>query len=280
MRQVINGYHQTRLSFDPRRDIVWKSLWRFHFCKLISPDDCVLDLGCGYGDFINNVIARRRIAVDSWEDFPNYIDPDVERVVGSVTDLDFIEEGVVDFAFSSNLFEHLSRDDFARVLDILRVKLTADGTLNILQPNYRYAYREYFDDYTHISIFSHISIADFLKTNGYDLLEIRPRFLPLTVKSRLPISPWLIKAYLASPIKPLAKQMLIRARVSDNHRQEGGASGYGGRGAAHLLARRRLARTQQHRHPSADRGVMSWTMDRQEAALIPWVGPEGRLHGR
>jgi SAM-dependent methyltransferase len=211
------GYHQTRLSLDPRRDIVWKSLWRFYFCKIISPSDCVLDLGCGYGEFINNVIARRRIAVDSWKDFPEYVDLSVERVVGSVTDLDFIEAGAIDFAFASNLFEHLLQADFARLLQALQTKLGRNGTLNILQPNYRYAYREYFDDYTHVSIFSHISIVDFLTANGFDVFEIRPRFLPLTVKSRLPVSPWLIKAYLASPIKPLAKQMLIRARVS--HRQ-------------------------------------------------------------
>jgi SAM-dependent methyltransferase len=213
-RQVTAGYHQTRLNFDPRRGVVWKSLWRFYFSKLISPNDCVLDLGCGYGDFINNVIARRRIAVDCWEQFPNYVDPDVERVVRSVTDLDFIEEGAVNFAFASNLFEHLSRDLFAHVLDMLRSKLAVHGTLNILQPNYRYAYKEYFDDYTHVTVFSHISLRNFLQTNGYNVLEIRPRFLPLTVNSRLPISPWLIKAYLASPIKPFAKQMLIRAIVS------------------------------------------------------------------
>jgi SAM-dependent methyltransferase len=221
-QQMIKGYHQTRLSFDPRRDVVWRSLWRFHFRKLISSNDCVLDLGCGYGDFINNVVARRRIAVDSWEGFLDYVDPDVERVVGSVTDLDFIEKGAINFAFASNLFEHLSQDVFARVLDILRDKLAANGTLNILQPNYQYAYKEYFDDYTHVSIFSHISIADFLSTNGYEVREIRPRFLPLTVKSRLPVLPWLIKAYLASPIKPLAKQMLIRASVWDDQRLKAG----------------------------------------------------------
>jgi hypothetical protein len=113
-----------------------------------------------------------------------------------------------------NLFEHLSRDEFCRVLEILHHKLSANGTINILQPNYRYAYREYFDDYTHILVFSHISLADFLKANGFEVIEVRPRFLPLTVKSRLPVSPWLIGAYLVSQIKPLAKQMLLRARVS------------------------------------------------------------------
>jgi hypothetical protein len=102
-------------------------------------------------------------------------------------------------------------------------KLAAGGTLNILQPNYRYAYREYFDDYTHASVFSHISLTDFLGANGFDALEIRPRILPLTVKSRLPVSPWLIRAYLASPIKPFAKQMLIRAGVARSRRQKTGA---------------------------------------------------------
>jgi SAM-dependent methyltransferase len=217
-RAVTKGYHQTRLSFDPRRDAVWRSLWRFYFRKLISPNDCVLDLGCGYGDFINNVVARRRIAIDSWEGFLGYVDQNIERVVGSVTDLNFIEEGAIDFAFASNLFEHLSKTDFAYVLEMLRRKLAFGGTLNILQPNYRYAYREYFDDYTHISVFSHISLTDFLGANGFEVLEISPRFLPLTVKSRLPVSPWLIRAYLASPIKPLAKQMLIRAAVSHSPR--------------------------------------------------------------
>jgi SAM-dependent methyltransferase len=218
-RAVTEGYHHTRLNFDPSRDTVWKSLWRFYFCNLISPSDCVLDLGCGYGDFINNVVARRRIAIDSWEGFLSYVDPPIERVVGSVTDLNFIEDRTVDFAFASNLFEHLSKADFACVLERLRGKLAPRGTLNILQPNYRYAFREYFDDYTHVSAFSHISLTDFLRANGFEVLESRPRFLPLTVKSRLPVSPWMIKAYLASPIKPLGKQMLIRAAVSQSRRR-------------------------------------------------------------
>ena len=64
------------------------------------------------------------------------------------------------FAFASNLFEHLSQEDFARVLSALREKLTSAGDLVILQPNYRYAYREYFDDYTHRTIYSHISLSD------------------------------------------------------------------------------------------------------------------------
>ena len=206
------GYHESRLTPDPRRDVLWRTLCRYHFSKLIPTDACVLDLGSGYGNFINSVTARRRIAIDSWPDFPNFVDHAVETVVGDVRDLEFLENGSVDFAFASNIFEHLTQADFAAVLASLRRKLSARGELVILQPNYRYAYREYFDDYTHIAVYSHVSLCDFLAARDFDVICVAPKFMPLTVKSRVPVSPWLIRAYLASPIKPLGKQMLVRAR--------------------------------------------------------------------
>jgi SAM-dependent methyltransferase len=186
-------------------------LYRHHFSRLISPEDCVLELGAGYGHFINQVVARRRIALDQWEGFTSYLQPRVESRVGDVTDLSFLDPGSVDFAFASNLFEHIAQEDFASVLAQLETVLTRNGTLNILQPNYYYAYREYFDDYTHRSIYSHTSICDFLEANGYQVIDCRPRFLPLTIKSRLPVSHLLIRLYLALPWKPLGKQMFVRA---------------------------------------------------------------------
>jgi len=208
----VNAYHDVRLPFDSRRAVLWKALWRHHFSALVAPSACVLDLGCGYGEFINNVVARRRIALDRWDGFQQFLAPGVEAIVASVTDLDRLEDGAIDFAFASNLFEHLTQAEFSAALAALRRKLSPAGTLNLLQPNYRYAYREYFDDYTHVAIYSHTSIADFLSANGFQVIEMRPRFLPLTIKSRLPVHPFLIAAYLKSPIKPLAKQMFLRAQ--------------------------------------------------------------------
>jgi hypothetical protein len=83
----------------------------------------------------------------------------------------------------------------------------------MVQPNYSYAYREYFDDYTHISIYSHISLCELLQAEGYEIIRCVPRFLPLTIKkSGLVISPALIWLYLHSPVKPFGKQMLVLAR--------------------------------------------------------------------
>ena len=207
-----NNYHESRLTPDARRDVLWQSLWRYYFQKFIGPQDCVIDLGCGYGNFINAVTAKRRIALDTWSGFKQFLSPGIEAIVGPVTGLDFLADGSVDFAFASNLFEHLTQADLGLVLDGLRRKLSSRGTITILQPNYKYAFREYFDDYTHRTVYSHISLCDFLTANGYEIIEVRPRFLPLTIKSRMPVVPLLIRLYLALPFKPLGKQMLVRAR--------------------------------------------------------------------
>jgi SAM-dependent methyltransferase len=204
-------YFETRFEHDPRREALWRALWQYHFSRLISPEDCVLELGAGYGHFINQVAARRRIAIDQWEEFVRYLQPGVEGHIGNVTDLAFLEPGSVNFVFASNLFEHISQEAFASVLSRLKEVLAPGATLNIVQPNYYYAYREYFDDYTHRSVYTHVSICDFLRANGYEVVDCRPKFLPLTIKSRLPVSPLLIRVYLLSPWKAFGKQMYIRA---------------------------------------------------------------------
>jgi SAM-dependent methyltransferase len=130
--------------------------------------------------------------------------------------LDWVADNSVDFVFSSNLFEHVPQAVFSLVLDQLKRKLKPGGTLTLLQPNYRFAYREYFDDYTHVTVYSDIGICDFLRANGFEIIECHPRFMPLTIKSRFKVSPLLIQAYLLLPIKPMGKQMLVRARVATN----------------------------------------------------------------
>lgn len=206
-----SAYFRTRFPPDVRRETLWRTLCRHYFSRLISPTDCVLELGAGYGHFINHVTASKRVALDAWDGFVDYLQPGIESRIGNVEDLSFLPSASVNFVFASNLFEHVPQESFASVLCQLKRVLVAGGTLNILQPNYYYAYRQYFDDYTHRTVYSHISICDFLEANGYRVIECRPRFLPLTVKSGLPVSASLIQLYLLSPWKPLGKQMFIRA---------------------------------------------------------------------
>lgn len=208
----MSDYHAVRLQKDARRAKAWKALWRHWFSRRIGADDTVLDLGAGYGDFINTVQAKRRIAVDQWPGLGDHAAPGVEVHIASVDEIGGLGLSGIDYAFASNLLEHLTRDQIASLLGQLAAILSPRGTLTLVQPNYRFAYREYFDDFTHISVFSDRSLPDFLATLGWEVIEVRPRFLPLTVKSRLPVSDLLVAAYLRSPVKPLGKQMLVVCR--------------------------------------------------------------------
>jgi Methyltransferase domain len=205
------GYHKTRFRPDRNREVLWATLCASVFQPLIQPEFHVLELGAGYANFINNIRCRARTAVDTWPELPRYVQRGVTARVGCVTELDFLPDASVDFVFASNLFEHLTQTQFADVLGQLGRKARSGATLNIVQPNYRRAYREYFDDYTHVTVYSDVSLCDFLEAHGWRVIECVPGFLPFSLKSRLPVRPWLIRLYLRLPWKPLAKQMFVRA---------------------------------------------------------------------
>ena len=193
--------------------MLWATLCTSYFQRLIDADFHVLELGAGYANFITNIQCRTRTAVDAWPALPQHARNGVTAHVGPVTDLGFLADASVDFVFASNLFEHLTQAEFARVLAQLRPKLRPGATLNIVQPNYRRAYKEYFDDYTHVTVYSDVSLCDFLEAHGWRVTRCIPGFLPFSLKSVLPVRPWLIRLYLSSPWKPLAKQMLVRAEL-------------------------------------------------------------------
>ena len=228
MDPVLNagGYFASRFAPDPRRRFLWGALYRYYFSRFIRPGDSVLDLGCGYGDFINAVVARRRVAVDAWADAKEHLGAGVEFHVGPIDNLSFLADRSVNFVLASNVFEHVSQDVFRAVLRQLRRVLAVDGCLCVLQPNYAYAYRHYFDDYTHVAIYSHVSLCDFLQSEGFAILDCSPRFLPLSLRSRVPVHPFLIRVYLRSPWKPFGGQMLVRCRLEG--RAGGDARGPGG----------------------------------------------------
>ena len=61
--EMNSSYHATRLRYDSRREVLWKTLYDAYFSKWIQPQYHVLELGAGYGDFINSVRCARRSAL-------------------------------------------------------------------------------------------------------------------------------------------------------------------------------------------------------------------------
>ena len=51
---------------------IWQVLCRYFFQKWVAPESVVLDIGAGYCEFINNIHAQKKIAVDVNADTQQY----------------------------------------------------------------------------------------------------------------------------------------------------------------------------------------------------------------
>lgn len=197
-----------------QKDALWKVLCRSFFQRYVSESDVVLDLGAGFCEFINNICCARKFALDPSEETRHYAVQDVTVIVKPATDLSYLDDASVDIVFASNVFEHLpSKDELMTVLSGIHRVLRPGGKLLILQPNIRYAYREYWDYFDHYLPLSHLSLTEALQVAGFTIDEVRPRFLPYTFKSPLPKSGLLLKVYLRLPPLHLlvGKQMFLAA---------------------------------------------------------------------
>ena len=207
------AYHDVHLTEDPNRRIVWQVLNEY-LAPWIPPRARVLEIGAGYCHWINGVQAASRVAVDLWPELPRHTAPGVEaRVLDAGRELRSLGAGDFTTVLASNVLEHFEADAAARVVEDVASLLAAGGRFIIVQPNFRYAYRSYFDDYTHRSVFTDVSLSALLRSKGFRIQACVPRFLPYSMQGAgRTIRPWLIKAYLRSPIKPRAGQMLIVAQ--------------------------------------------------------------------
>jgi ubiquinone/menaquinone biosynthesis C-methylase UbiE len=154
--------------------------------------------------------------VDMSPELGSFAGPGVRAIQSPVTDLSAVPDASVDTVFASNLLEHLNDADLDLTMSEVRRVLKPEGTFIALQPNYRYSYKTYFDDHTHKKAFSHESLKNFLESHGFGIVSLKPKFLPFSLKSRpslMPLHPLIVRAYIHSPIKPMAGQMLCIAKL-------------------------------------------------------------------
>jgi hypothetical protein len=207
------SYFEARYKPHPGRHRVWKAITEY-LQQFISPSSSVADIGAGYCDFINQIQATVRYAVDTNPEVGGFAAPGVQFVPTTAIELIDLPDHSLDVALMSNVLEHLTPESCAELFDRLDQLLAAKGCVIAIQPNYFYCYRRYWDDFTHRRAFSHVSLRDFLVSRGYRIVRLEKRFLPFSFESPLPKSYWLTKLYLASFWRPLAGQMLIVAQRS------------------------------------------------------------------
>lgn len=183
-----------------QRDDIWQVLCADFFQRWVPPGSTVLDLAAGHCEFINNIRASRRIAVDLNPDVAVRAAPGVETHVACSDDLSKIADGDVDIVFCSNFFEHITRDAILATLTEARRVLAPGGRFLLLQPNVRYCARDYWQFFDHITPVDDRAMVEAFTATGFRVTTNIPRFLPYTTKSRLPSGPGLVRLYLKVPL--------------------------------------------------------------------------------
>jgi SAM-dependent methyltransferase len=193
---------------------IWRVLCRYYFQRLVGENRVVVDLACGYGEFINAIAARVKYGIDLNPDSRGHLAPEVAFINAPAHDTG-LEAGCADVVFTSNFLEHLrSKEEcdlvFAEILRILRPQ----GRFIVMGPNIRYLADKYWDFYDHTLPFSHLSMKEGLAQAGFEPELVIDKFLPYTTRSVLPQGSRLIAFYLHMPWawRLLGKQFLVTGR--------------------------------------------------------------------
>lgn len=197
-----------------QKHAIWKVLCSDFFSRYVKPSDTVVDIGAGYCEFINNIRAEKKIAVDLNPDVRRFAAADVRVINESCTAIRELADNSVDVVFMSNFLEHLPNKDL--VLHTFRESqriLRPGGRVLILQPNIRYLPGEYWDYFDHHTPLTERSLVEGLQLAGLEPSTVIAKFLPYTTKSRLPQAPWLVQLYLKVPLAwhVLGKQAFVVA---------------------------------------------------------------------
>ena len=139
----------------------------------------LLEIGCGRGEFLGGFIACgvKGYGVDRSSAAERYC-PNAElRTADLEKDGIPFPDNFFDVTYSKSVIEHF-RDPEIYVQEMLRV-LKPGGLAITLCPDWEFNYRMFFEDYTHRSPFTQVSLRDIHLIHGFDGVEVeRFRQLP------------------------------------------------------------------------------------------------------
>ena len=200
--------------FDGRteyRTQVWKVLAPF-FSRYFPRDGAVLDLGAGYCEFINNIDAHTKYAMDLNPDIRIRAEKDVTILQQDCAESWPVQEQSLDAVFTSNFLEHLpDKRAVSAVLSHAYRCLKPGGRLIALGPNIKYLSGAYWDFFDHYVELTEESLAEALSNCNFSVEFKVPRFLPYTMSNNRRYPMWMLRLYLATPAAwpVFGKQFLV-----------------------------------------------------------------------
>jgi 2-polyprenyl-3-methyl-5-hydroxy-6-metoxy-1,4-benzoquinol methylase len=213
------NYFEYAYSESVLKKILWSEVIRHLRPFLGITSDRVLEIGSGHGEFINQIKAREKHAVDLLHPTKNTLDKEVifHEIDLTKNKLDFNVK--FDLIFSSNMLEHIDLGSVHSVVEQMEMLLDDHGSLVLVGPNFKTSYKHYFDDPTHVTALSHTTLILIAKKFGLIPRKVIPKFLPYTMQSslggpqfleRYPImAKFLLRLYLTSPVRPFSGQFAL-----------------------------------------------------------------------
>ena len=196
------------------RQAVWRVLIDAWFSRYLDVS-AALDLGCGWGAFVNQIDVPTRYGIDLNPEAKRHVAPDVELISQPASQRWPLPDGSLDLVFTSNFLEHLaSREDIAATLSEAFRCLRRDGRMVCLGPNIRYAHGAYWDFFDHLIPLTERSLVEALELTGFEPELVVARFLPFTTVGKRAPRPVLMRAYLRFPPawRVLGRQFLVVVR--------------------------------------------------------------------
>jgi SAM-dependent methyltransferase len=208
-------YRLRFLRIEKYRNDIWKILCEEYFTSFISPEAHVLDLGSGWGEFINNVKAAKKCAMDLNPDAGRRLSKEIHFLHQDCSTEWQIQSDSLDIVFTSNFLEHLP--DKAHVEYTISEAyrcLKHDGLIICLGPNIKYVFGLYWDFWDHYIPITDLSLSEILKVKGFRIILNIPRFLPYSMSTGRNPPLFFLKLYLKLPILwPLfGKQFLVAGK--------------------------------------------------------------------
>jgi len=197
------------------RDKVWQALIEHYFSRFVPSDAVVLDLGAGFGEFINNVSCKKKYAMDLNPDTRQSVAPDVEVFTQDCSEPWPLPDGSLDVLFTSNFFEHLpTKELLARTIREARRCLKPGGRLIAMGPNIKYVPGAYWDFWDHYLPLTELSLAEGLTQEGFVIEERLDKFMPFTMADGPQYPIFFVSAYLKLPLawRIFGKQFLVVGR--------------------------------------------------------------------
>jgi SAM-dependent methyltransferase len=208
-------YRRRFAAIESYRNRVWSRLVPAFFQDWVPTESAVLDLGCGYGEFINHVNARTKYAMDLNPDAGLRLNPDVKFFLHDCSVQWPLNPQSLDVIFTSNFFEHLpGKALLSQVVDNAGRCLRPNGRLICLGPNIRYLSGSYWDFWDHHIALSERSLQEMLELKGLQIVRVWKQFLPYTMSNGWQPPPVFVNFYLRLPwLWPLlGRQFLIIAK--------------------------------------------------------------------